>query len=240
MKGNASIFSADKGVANKASMAGSIGTQAAGMLDMLSPTPQGFDASYQQSGTLSALDTASNIAMSSGNPYAMAGAGVYKLAKTATGDFGQKAKFEAEQDRRRSNWYSSKLQKEQKEIMSGFKTSGILNSEMYAFGGPLNGLDVPEYIEFEGPSHEKGGIKYQGDEFEGGEVMYNNYVFSKRLGFAKPAKKIARRGFKNYSKRNSTDPIAKNTASRQQMVNEAELTDLMNQQEEVRTSLGLN
>lgn len=60
-------------------------------------------------------------------------------------------------------------------------------------GGTIEPLSS-EDVKINGPSHAAGGVKFpsQGVELEGGETVNDNFVFSKKLGFAKPAEKIAR------------------------------------------------
>ena len=233
-----SIFSVDKATSTQAGNIGGMALMGSSMLEQFSPTPQGFNQAYKPKPGLQIADAASNIALSSGNPYAMAAAGLYKGAKAITGDFGMKDKFKFEQQEAKTDYYGKRMRASQNNLMARFNTSGNIDAEMYAYGGPMAGAEMPEYIEFEGPSHEKGGIDYKGAELEGGEVVYNDYVFSKRLGFADRAKKIARRGHKNYGLDTTADPIARNTSMRQQIVNEAELTDLMHEQENVRRAKG--
>ncbi len=62
-----------------------------------------------------------------------------------------------------------------------------------ANGGTIEPLSS-EDVKVNGPSHDAGGVKFpsKGVELEGGETVNDNFVFSKKLGFAKPAEKIAR------------------------------------------------
>lgn len=81
---------------------------------------------------------------------------------------------------------------------------GNPDSNYYANGGQLRGLgpvkngsveDLSyENVEFKGPSHEEGGIELPANqaEVEGQETMNNDYVFSKRLGFADAHRKLAK------------------------------------------------
>ena len=62
-----------------------------------------------------------------------------------------------------------------------------------ADGGQVEQLSSQDAA-INGPSHENGGVKFPsaGVELEGGETVNNGFVFSKKLGFAKPAEAIAR------------------------------------------------
>ncbi len=79
----------------------------------------------------------------------------------------------------------------------------VVASRKLATGGTLmgaymqNGSATPlssTAIQFNGPSHENGGIQIPGKnaEVEGGETSTGDYVFSERLGFAQLHKPIAR------------------------------------------------
>lgn len=61
-----------------------------------------------------------------------------------------------------------------------------------ADGGQVEQLSSQDTM-INGPSHENGGVKFPnaGVELEGGETVNNGFVFSKKLGFAKPAAVIA-------------------------------------------------
>lgn len=61
-----------------------------------------------------------------------------------------------------------------------------------ADGGQVEQLSSQDAM-INGPSHENGGVKFPsaGVELEGGETVNNGFVFSKKLGFAKPAATIA-------------------------------------------------
>ena len=83
-------------------------------------------------------------------------------------------------------------------------------SRQYDDGGQMQGMqDNPQFLTaqsqggqaqqmssdgmaFSGPSHENGGIQLPNAEaeVEGGETMKNNFIFSKKLGFAPIHKKI--------------------------------------------------
>ncbi|RUP37506.1 MAG: hypothetical protein EKK63_14655 [Acinetobacter sp.] len=82
-------------------------------------------------------------------------------------------------------------------------TSGNINSQYYAYGGPLTkslysnkgqiNQTSSNTAEVHGPSHEEGGVPVGNNtELEGGESMTEDYVFSDRLGFASMHKKIAK------------------------------------------------
>jgi len=88
-------------------------------------------------------------------------------------------------------------------LMNG--STGALMNGYYANGGPLNVADQQteggtatqlnsSAAEFNGPSHEQGGIQIPGmqAEVEGKETTNGSYVFSDRLGFAKLHKPIAK------------------------------------------------
>lgn len=79
--------------------------------------------------------------------------------------------------------------------------TGTVGSQYYAVGGPLSrnylsrtmqadgGSLTPmngDAVQVNGPDHEDGGVGLPGQqaEVEGGETMQDNFVFSKRLGFA--------------------------------------------------------
>lgn len=81
-------------------------------------------------------------------------------------------------------------------------TQGNVGTQYYKYGGPLtkavygNGGSIKQTssstAEIAGPSHEQGGVPVANNiELEGGESMTEDYVFSKRLGFAKLHKQLA-------------------------------------------------
>jgi hypothetical protein len=62
-----------------------------------------------------------------------------------------------------------------------------------AVGGNLQPISS-DTVQVNGPSHDNGGVQLPdvGAEVEGQEVIKGDYVFSERLGFAKPAKQLAK------------------------------------------------
>jgi len=131
---------------------------------------------------------------------------------------------------------------------------GNTNSTYYANGGPLatkylgqqnvanqetQGGDANPISstasEFDGPSHEDGGIQIPGQqaEVEGNESSENGYVFSDRLGFAAPHKKLARAIGKIEQKTMSPERITSLKLLR------GEINNLRQQQEQVKQQLNL-
>jgi hypothetical protein len=78
-----------------------------------------------------------------------------------------------------------------------YASGGFLKNRYYdnvkAVGGQLNPMSTNS-AEVQGPSHEQGGVDLPAynSELEGGESIQNDYVFSKRLGFADVHKKLAK------------------------------------------------
>jgi hypothetical protein len=100
------------------------------------------------------------------------------------------------------------------------------NPQMYADGGLMQGNN--QFSELNGYKHEQGGIPLAGAEVEGGEVKWNDYIFSDRLEtekgstFASIAKRI-----KNKYKGRENDKLANDSM-------EIELTKLMKANESAR------
>jgi hypothetical protein len=121
---------------------------------------------------------------------------------------------------------------------------GSLASSYYAAGGRMsNNISSPNArslsstaVEFTGPSHEKGGIKLDNlrAEVEGKESANAGYVFSDRLGFAAPHKKLARAIGKIEDK--ALNPHRINSIK----ILKAEENNLKLSQEYVKNMLGLN
>lgn len=124
---------------------------------------------------------------------------------------------------------------------------GNLAASYYANGGHLNAFKQATVggkadnlsstaVEFNGPSHEQGGIKIPGmqAEVEGQETSNGSYVFSSRLGFAQRHKPLAKTMGKIETKTISPERI--NTLK----LLKREENNLINQQEEVKAFLGLN
>lgn len=105
------------------------------------------------------------------------------------------------------------------------------NASMYANGGQMNNNPNQfgnQMSVFQGNKHEQGGIPLAGAEVEGGEVKWNDYIFSDRLEtekgstFASIAKRI-----KNKYKGRENDKLANDSM-------EIELTKLMKANESAR------
>lgn len=103
-----------------------------------------------------------------------------------------------------------------------------------ADGGAIEPLSS-EDVKVNGPSHDAGGVKFpsKGVELEGGETVNNGFVFSKKLGFAKPAEKIARALGKAEARPDS--PLNAATVSALQRKTEL----LKGQQEATKASMGI-
>lgn len=108
--------------------------------------------------------------------------------------------------------------------------TGVVGSQYYAAGGPLSrnylarttradggSLSVlsNDAVQINGPDHEQGGVDLPGQnaEVEGGETMQNNFVFSKRLGFAQEHARLQRAIGKIEDKKVMT-PERKNSIDR--------------------------
>lgn len=87
---------------------------------------------------------------------------------------------------------------------------------MYAEGGQVTPMNQDGAMDINGPSHEQGGVQLpqQDAEVEGGETMHDNFVFSKRLGFAqedrrleKAIGKIQSKGPQTIERTNATDRL---------------------------------
>lgn len=131
---------------------------------------------------------------------------------------------------------------DQKEIMDGQQMaiandySGYAQDARVTFAGGGNmGTNVDQgLVEFEGPSHEQGGVTLSPEaEVEGRETKKGNYIFSDRLiipgkktTFANMSKKFK----KLYTDKRPNDPISKSAEER-------ELANLEQVQEQVRSTI---
>jgi len=144
-------------------------------------------------------------------------------------------------------------------LNNGFQVQGNMNAQKYAKNGGLlsimykNGGNVQQLsktnVQFNGNSHENGGIKeplvngvrLDGTEVEGNESMSTSngqkFVFSENLGFAQQHKPLARAMGKieKKLKSNPNDPISKRTLN---TLKERE-EQLKIKQEETKEALGL-
>ena len=147
----------------------------------------------------------------------------------------------------------------QQTLNNGFQVQGNMNAQKYAKNGGVlstmykNGGNVQQLsktnVQFNGNSHENGGIKeplvngvrLDGTEVEGNESMSTSngqkFVFSDNLGFAQQHKPLARAMGKieKYLKSNPNDPIRKRTLN---SLKERE-EQLKVRQEETKEALGL-
>lgn len=147
----------------------------------------------------------------------------------------------------------------QQTLNNGFQMQGNMNAQKYAKNGGLlsimykNGGNVQQLsktnVQFNGNSHENGGIKeplvngvrLDGTEVEGKESMSTSngqkFVFSENLGFAQQHKPLARAMGKieKKLKSNPNDPISKRTLN---SLKERE-EQLKVKQEETKEALGL-
>lgn len=98
---------------------------------------------------------------------------------------------------------------------------------MYVEGGSLKMLNDDGGMEVDGASHENGGVQLpeQDAEVEGGETMHDNFVFSKRLGYAqedlrleKAIGKIESKGPQTPERRNSIQRLGE----RREMLKQAQ------------------
>ena len=146
---------------------------------------------YEQGGLVDILSTGSDIAMASGNPYAMLAGSAFKGIQTLTGNFGEQDKMEAEQ---------KKLMREQQLIanksrsmatignfpLQGTTRAGVFRKyggKLYEQGGTIQTSNGGQGIPLSsggqmlvGNSHEQGGIdmvkgQQQLGEAEGGETI---------------------------------------------------------------------
>jgi len=119
-----------------------------------------------------------------------------------------------------------------------YASGGFLKNRYYdsvkASGGTLSPLSS-DSAEVEGPSHEQGGVDLPqyNSEVEGGETIQDDYVFSKRLGFADRHKKLARAVGKIEKKPSTPDRINALKALNEQ------IEDLQQKQEQVRQQFNL-
>jgi len=144
----------------------------------------------------------------------------------------------------------------QQTLNNGFQVQGNTNAQKYAKNGGLlykNGGNVKQLsktnVQFNGKSHENGGIKepfvngikLDGTEVEGNESMSTSngqkFVFSDNLGFAQQHKPLAKAigKIEKYQKSNPNDPIRKRTLN---TLKERE-EQLKIKQEETKEALGL-
>lgn len=146
--------------------------------------------------------------------------------------------------RLKDNFYAAKLQANPELVQ------GNQNGQYFENGGPLSehyllhkktygGSVVPKSsdgVEFQGNSHDEGGIKIpeMGVEVEGNETAKDNYVFSDKLGFAKLHKPILRAKGKIESKAPTPERI--NAIN---LLNEREKR-LMNLQEMFKKKMNIN
>ncbi|CAM6001149.1 unnamed protein product [Sphagnum balticum] len=103
-----------------------------------------------------------------------------------------------------------------------------------ANGGPIEQLSSQDAM-INGPSHENGGVKFPvaGVELEGGETVNKGFVFSKKLGFAKPAATIARQ----LGKAEARPETAINTSTINALQRKTELLKV--HQEAAKQALGI-
>lgn len=119
-----------------------------------------------------------------------------------------------------------------------YASGGFLKNRYYdsvkASGGTLNALSS-DSAEVEGPSHEQGGVDLPqyNSELEGGETIQDDYVFSKRLGFADRHKKLARAVGKIEQKPATPDRVNALKALNEQ------IEQLQQKQEQVRQQYNL-
>jgi hypothetical protein len=78
-------------------------------------------------------------------------------------------------------------------LMPNISTAPARQISRMAQGGSIEPMSSQD-VKVEGPSHAAGGVPIpsMGVELEGGETVNNGFVFSKKLGFAKPAEAIAK------------------------------------------------
>lgn len=114
------------------------------------------------------------------------------------------------------------------------KFGGKVPLNKYMIGGNLNTL-ANNRFEVNGRPHSEGGVKdpINGVELEGGETGSGDYIFSKTLGFADKHRKLISQMGKIEKK---SDRISRQTLD----FLKSKESSLKNQQEAVRSQLGLN
>lgn len=136
------------------------------------------------------------------------GAGVGAIAGviTAGSQRRKEQQFEFNQSQQQQNWMQNRSRAtlaQNPELSTGYQgasffADGGLLAKNYlartqeAEGGSLTPLNS-DAVQVNGPDHEQGGVQLPDSnaEVEGGETMQDNFVFSKRLGFAQEHKRIA-------------------------------------------------
>lgn len=116
-----------------------------------------------------------------------------------------------------------------------YASGGFLKDRYYsnvkAVGGKLNPMSS-DSAEVEGPSHEQGGVELPqyDSELEGGESIQDDYVFSKRLGFADRHKKLAKAIGKIEQKPATPDRVNALKSMNQQVQSLQQLQEQIRQQ----------
>lgn len=148
------------------------------------------------------------------------------------------------QDKTNAKKSTSELFKTNPELFKGNLSSGY-----YALGGEANGFgktiggsikeltDEDSFVQ--GRSHDSGGVKIPAtkEELEGGETMNQDFVFSKRLGFADKHLKLVEEKMK-YEKVLEGNPLSKEAKNALNLT-ERKIQNLKVEQEELKARLGI-